>query len=144
MRTPVILSAGVLAGVEGSSRGWIETASAARRTKSLALSRIARFKFRAHRKSGDSLHSMQDPSTSRLRRFARDDRLSAIACLLILVLNSLAFAADSSAPTSNPLQLFDGTLTGWHQCGPGGFDIADGVLTARGGMGLLWNDREFG
>ena len=33
--------------------------------------------------------------------------------------------------------------TGWKQCGPGGFDIADGLLHTQGGMGLLWNERPF-
>ncbi len=47
-----------------------------------------------------------------------------------------------SAVSAAPVVLFDGTgLTGWHQAGPGGFELHDGVLTAHGGMGLLWNDR---
>ena len=28
--------------------------------------------------------------------------------------------------------------TGWAQCGPGGFDVRDGIASARGGMGLWW------
>ncbi len=28
---------------------------------------------------------------------------------------------------------------GWVQCGPGGFELKDGVATGRGGMGLWWN-----
>jgi hypothetical protein len=41
--------------------------------------------------------------------------------------------------------LFDGTGTaGWSQAGPGGFTLADGVLTSYGGLGLLWySPREF-
>lgn len=37
--------------------------------------------------------------------------------------------------------LFDGTRTsldGWRQAGPGSFELADGAITTRGGMGLLW------
>jgi hypothetical protein len=35
--------------------------------------------------------------------------------------------------------LFDGSdLDGWRMAGPGGFDLVDGVLESRGGMGLLW------
>jgi hypothetical protein len=67
-----------------------------------------------------------------------------LALLLFQFVAPLALAEEKSAPTSKPIQLFDGTLTGWHQCGPAGFDIADDTLTAHGGMGLLWNDREFG
>jgi hypothetical protein len=44
-----------------------------------------------------------------------------------------------------PQVLFaDGGPDGWRMCGPG-FDIVDGVLTSRGGMGLLWYAvQEFG
>lgn len=31
---------------------------------------------------------------------------------------------------------------GWKMAGPGGFEEKDGVLTARGGMGLYWNELE--
>lgn len=35
--------------------------------------------------------------------------------------------------------LFDGrSLDGWRMAGPGGFELVDGVLESRGGMGLLW------
>lgn len=41
--------------------------------------------------------------------------------------------------------LFDGRDTkGWKMAGAGGFDLNGDVLTTRGGMGLLWNTREFG
>ena len=61
------------------------------------------------------------------------------AFLILAALASLARAADANP---KPIVLFDGTsLAGWHQAGPGGFDLHDGLLTARGGMGLLWNDR---
>ncbi|MGH8867702.1 MAG: ThuA domain-containing protein [Actinomycetes bacterium] len=42
--------------------------------------------------------------------------------------------------------LFDGTagsLERWRQAGPGGFTLADGVLTSFGGLGMLWNTEEF-
>jgi type 1 glutamine amidotransferase len=39
--------------------------------------------------------------------------------------------------------LFDGTSKdGWKMCGPGAFELKDGVLTTRGGMGMLWHERE--
>jgi hypothetical protein len=38
--------------------------------------------------------------------------------------------------------LFDGTGTkGWKQCGPGEFELADGALTGKGGMGMLWHEQ---
>jgi hypothetical protein len=37
------------------------------------------------------------------------------------------------------LVLFEGSgTTGWRMAGPGGFDLVDGALEARSGMGLLW------
>jgi hypothetical protein len=40
-------------------------------------------------------------------------------------------------------QLFNGRdLDGWEHVGPGGFEVQDGLLLARGGMGLLWYTRE--
>ena len=54
-------------------------------------------------------------------------------------------AASSVAAAAEPVVLFDGTsMAHWHQAGPGGFDLHDGVMTAKGGMGLLWNDRPLG
>jgi hypothetical protein len=53
-------------------------------------------------------------------------------------------AGTASAAEPAPVVLFDGTsLTGWHQAGPGQFDLKDGTATASGGMGLLWNDHPF-
>jgi hypothetical protein len=41
--------------------------------------------------------------------------------------------------TGERLVLFDGGgTTGWRMAGPGGFDVVDGALETRGGMGLLW------
>ena len=41
------------------------------------------------------------------------------------------------------VELFNGKdLTGWKQAGPGKFDVADGVMTTDGGMGLLWHTME--
>ncbi|GEM_PF-214124 len=40
--------------------------------------------------------------------------------------------------------LFDGRGTdGWKMAGPGSFELADGTVVAKGGMGLFWFDREF-
>ena len=59
------------------------------------------------------------------------------ALLLVVLSTAAARAADPK-----PVVLFDGTsLAGWHQAGPAGFDLHDGVITSHGGMGLLWNDR---
>ncbi|ASO20028.1 hypothetical protein FHR81_000290 [Actinoalloteichus hoggarensis] len=42
-----------------------------------------------------------------------------------------------------PVRLFDGSSTdGWYQAGPGGFDVVDGTLQSRDGMGLLWYDEQ--
>jgi hypothetical protein len=65
-------------------------------------------------------------------------RLAAF-CLAFTAAASAASAADAPA---KPVVLFDGTsLHGWHQAGPGKFELHDGMITATGGMGLLWNDR---
>jgi hypothetical protein len=69
-----------------------------------------------------------------------------IFVLLTLMAGPIALQAQEKSPTTQtPIVLFDGkSLNGWHQAGPAGFDLKDGILTAHGGMGLLWNDREFG
>ncbi|MDN3267023.1 lectin [Streptomyces sp. MA15] len=42
-------------------------------------------------------------------------------------------------PETGYTPLFDGSgTTGWKQAGPGGFALADGTLTSRGGLGMLW------
>ena len=38
--------------------------------------------------------------------------------------------------------IFDGTLAGWQEAGPGGFQIVEGMLQTSGGMGLLWYTRK--
>jgi hypothetical protein len=39
--------------------------------------------------------------------------------------------------------LFDGTNTaGWKQCGPGSFEVRDGTLVSKGGMGLFWYEKQ--
>ncbi len=68
-------------------------------------------------------------------------------CLLVALIvgipnGSVAVAAEGEP---KPVVLFDGKdTTGWHQAGPGKFDIKDGALTGHGGMGLYWNEKEFG
>src|SRR5206468_5467818 len=86
-----------------------------------------------------------DDRRSRLRRLRVwvCEAASGVAFAITLFCAIVARAAD--APSSQPFVLFDGqSLTGWHQAGPAGFDLNDGVLTAHGGMGLLWHDRELG
>ncbi|MFD3324571.1 ThuA domain-containing protein [Streptomyces sp. NPDC058701] len=48
-------------------------------------------------------------------------------------------------PESGYTALFDGSSTaGWKQAEPGGFDLVDGSLVSRGGLGMLWySAREF-
>ncbi|WP_461026264.1 ThuA domain-containing protein, partial [Streptomyces sparsus] len=42
-------------------------------------------------------------------------------------------------PETGYTSLFDGSsTTGWEQAGPGGFTLADGTLTSRGGLGMFW------
>ncbi|GAB3468080.1 3-keto-disaccharide hydrolase [Actinophytocola sediminis] len=59
---------------------------------------------------------------------------------LPLVLLLAACSSPSTAPScdEDPIELFDGSLAGWSQAGPGGFEVVDGVLRSEGGMGLLW------
>ncbi|MDQ3439521.1 MAG: DUF1080 domain-containing protein, partial [Planctomycetota bacterium] len=39
--------------------------------------------------------------------------------------------------------LFDGkNTTGWKQCGPGSFEVKDGALVSKGGMGLFWYEKQ--
>jgi hypothetical protein len=62
------------------------------------------------------------------------------ACLVLLAMTSLCLADEPKA-----VVLFDGKdTTGWKQAGPGKFDLHDGVITGDGGMGLFWNEKEFG
>lgn len=40
--------------------------------------------------------------------------------------------------------LFEGRdAQGWKQAGPGEFELKDGALTSKGGMGLLWHEKPF-
>ena len=60
------------------------------------------------------------------------------ACATLLV---IAMSVTASSTTSEPAwrDLFNGRdLTGWAHVGEGHFDVADGLLVSRGGMGLLW------
>jgi hypothetical protein len=76
-----------------------------------------------------------------------------LAVLIMLVMPcGCAGQADQQAgeaprpQRAEPLILFDGgTLDGWSQAGPGGFQVVDGVMQSQGGMGLLWYaERMFG
>jgi hypothetical protein len=64
-------------------------------------------------------------------------RLKFVFALLISLVVMRAQAAE-------PTTIFDGkSLDGWKQAGPGKFELHDGMITATGGMGLLWYDREY-
>lgn len=49
-------------------------------------------------------------------------------------------------PVLSGMDLFDGSgLDGWEHIGDGGFELVEGTLVTRGGMGLLWyRPRQFG
>ncbi len=55
---------------------------------------------------------------------------------------------DSDSPWGNPNPMEPrvlwngGDAAGWRQCGPGSFEVVDGALVARGGMGMLWYAEE--
>jgi hypothetical protein len=47
--------------------------------------------------------------------------------------------AAQASPAPGPAVLLDeSALAGWAHAGPGDFQLVDGVLRSRGGMGLLW------
>src|SRR5829696_6341107 len=51
----------------------------------------------------------------------------------------LASSCALAAEDAKTHVLFDGTSTaGWKQCGPGSFEVKDGMLISKGGMGLFW------
>ncbi len=71
-----------------------------------------------------------------LIRFAR----TIVCCTLLacIVMPAVARADDGKAHV-----LFDGKNTaGWKQCGPGSFELIDGTLVSKGGMGLFWYERQ--
>ncbi|HSV16324.1 MAG TPA: family 16 glycoside hydrolase [Tepidisphaeraceae bacterium] len=117
----VIVSTGVSAGVAGSSRAVGERSSAPMAPPPLAASQTRWRGLVCEAAIGDGGGAI-------------------LAILLLAILPTLARAGNDKL-----IPLFDGkSLTGWHQAGPPGFDLKDGILTAHGGMGLLWNDRELG
>ena len=60
--------------------------------------------------------------------------------LFRLLLASAAFLATVHASPPVPLPM-DGP--GWHQAGPGSFQVKGGVATATGGMGLYWFEKAY-
>jgi hypothetical protein len=53
--------------------------------------------------------------------------------------DSAASPAVTGAAEAGFVSLFsDGALKAWRQCGPGHFDVTNGVATGVGGMGLWW------
>jgi hypothetical protein len=62
-------------------------------------------------------------------------------CRSILAVSALLVLACASA--ADRRQLFNGRdLTGWRHSGFGSFEIEAGVLRTRGGVGILWYERE--
>ena len=62
------------------------------------------------------------------------------------VLGGVAWAAAAPATDDEGFRTLLGPRRrdGWRMAGPGGFDVdADGVATARGGMGLWWHETEW-
>src|SRR5690349_17567705 len=59
-----------------------------------------------------------------------------------LIVLAISFSMGAESETK-PIVLFDGSSTaGWHQAGPGKFELKDGTLVGQGGMGLFWHERE--
>lgn len=58
----------------------------------------------------------------------------------------LWLAAAAEARAQHWIPLFDGTnLNQWSHVGDGGFELENGLLKTRGGMGLLWyTQQKFG
>jgi hypothetical protein len=69
-----------------------------------------------------------------------------VASLVVIIPGVCVQAADSdagpavgTAAEAGFVSLFsEGALQKWRQCGPGHFDVAKGVATEVGGMGLWW------
>lgn len=59
-----------------------------------------------------------------------------------LLLGGIRYAARKvnadCRPEGGYTPLYNGSLTGWSQAGPGSFTNSDATLTTTGGMGLLW------
>lgn len=67
-------------------------------------------------------------------RFVR----TVVAFAIVVACTSYALAEDGKTHV-----LFDGKdLSGWKQCGPGSFELTDGTLVSRGGMGLFWYEKQ--
>ena len=61
------------------------------------------------------------------------------AGLCLLSSAFLWLAAPEAARAQDWIPLFDGTnITQWSHVGDGGFELENGLLKTRGGMGLLW------
>jgi len=62
----------------------------------------------------------------------------AVVALLACSTTNRAFAAEGKTHV-----LFDGqNVDGWKQCGPGSFELKDGTLVSKGGMGLFWFEKQ--
>ena len=106
----------------------------------------------------DHDHSLQtDASETDASEPADDEDASALDRRTFLRRSALGAAGMSAIPASGEAfsvekrrqegwrTLFGGEetdLEGWEHVGPGGFDLQDGVLHSRGGMGLLWYTEE--
>ncbi len=68
---------------------------------------------------------------------------STLSLLLVLLVIPVLFAAEGSDSPKTTILFDRKSTTGWHQAGPGGFDLKDNTLISHGGMGLFWHEKEF-
>jgi hypothetical protein len=63
--------------------------------------------------------------------------------VVAIALFACCLAAPAFAEDAKEHVLFGGKdTTGWKMCGPGSFELVDGTLVSKGGMGLFWYERQ--
>lgn len=86
---------------------------------------------------------MVDERMTRRQALIKIGKAAAGAAVVVAAAAGLAGFYYETRPSNQAVEpgytsLFDGTLNGWQEAGPGGFNIVDGMLQTSGGMGLLW------